>query len=347
MAKKRVTSKMVAEKAGVSQTTVSFVLNKVKGQNISPETTDRVIKAAHDLGYVPDVAARMLARGVSDNVALVLTRSHDAVLSDDYVSHILTGIAKVFRKEAYRILVEFVDENMQGRTYLKLAHGKEAFGLLVIPYSLSHQDLKALRSLTAEEFPIVTLGKIHDEIHSVSIRDHVGILEALNHLHDMGHRAIATISYAPHDSALVPMRRLKTYRQFLDSVGIAYRNDYVQYGAFDAESGYQAMNRLLSLDAVPTAVMALNDVMAFGAMTAIRESGLRAPEDIAVVGYDGIRLARYTAPSLTTVSAPDVEQGELAAKMLLDIIEQKPTEFQHVELDPKLVIRDSCGYRMN
>lgn len=344
MAKKRVTSKMVAKKAGVSQTTVSFVMNNVEGQNISPETTDRVMQAAHDLGYVPDVTARMLARGVSDNVALVLTRSHDAVLSDEYVSHILTGIAKVFRREAYRILVEFVDEDKQGKTYLNLARGREAFGLLVIPYSPSQQDIEAIRSLTAEDFPIVTLGKIHDEVHSVSIRDNQGIMDALNHLYDMGHRAIGTISYAPEDSLLVPTSRLETYRAFLRDVGIAYRDDYVQYGAFDAESGYQAMMRLLAVDDVPTAVVALNDVMAFGAMTAIQESGLKVPEDIAVVGYDGIRLARYTSPSLTTVSAPDIEQGELAAKMLLEIVDQKPDCYKHIELDPELVVRDSCGY---
>jgi len=343
MAKKRVTSKMVAERAGVSQTTVSFVLNKVEGQNISPETTDRVLKAARDLGYVPDAAARMLARGVSDNVALVLTRPHDAVLSDEYVSYILTGIAKIFRKESYRILVEFVDEDTQGRTYLNLAHGKEAVGLLVIPYNPSPKDIEVMLDLSREEFPIITLGKLHDEIHSVSIDDPLGVHDALTHLYDLGHQVIAAISYAPYGSTLAPVRRMRVYKQFLRERGLVVRDELIEYGAFTPESGYQATLRLLQLEQVPTAIFALNDVMAFGAMTAIQESGLKTPEDISVVGYDGIHLARYTSPSLTTLHAPNVEQGELAAKMLLDIINDKPIESQHIELFPQLIVRDSCG----
>jgi DNA-binding LacI/PurR family transcriptional regulator len=194
MAKKRVTSKMVAERAGVSQTTVSFVLNKVEGQNISPATTNRVLKAARDLGYVPDAAARMLARGVSDNVALVLTRPHDAVLSDEYVSYILTGIAKVFRKEAYRILVEFVDEDNQASTYLNLAHGKEAVGLFVIPYNPSQKDVATMVKLSEEDFPIITFGHLDERIKSVSVRDLDGVWDALSHLYNLGHRAIGAIS---------------------------------------------------------------------------------------------------------------------------------------------------------
>lgn len=343
MVRKRVTSTMVAKQAGVSQTTVSFVLNEVEGQNISPETTERVLNAARDLGYVPDAAARMLARGVSDNVALVLTRPHDAVLSDEYVSYILTGIAKVFRKDAHRILLEFVDEDTQGRTYLKLAHGKEAVGLLVIPYNPTNKDIAVMRELSAEDFPIITLGKVHDDIRSVSIKDQKGVLDALTHLYDLGHRRIAAISYAPQGGAMSPMGRLQTYERFTDEMNLDSRDELVQYGSFTPKSGYQATRRLLKLDRPPTAIFALNDIMAFGAMTAIQEAGLKVPEDISVVGYDGIHLARYTSPSLTTLQAPNVEQGELAAKMLRDIINDKPIESNHIELYPQLIIRDSCG----
>ena len=133
---------MVAQHAGVSQTTVSFVLNKVEGQNISEETQHRVFDAARELGYVPDATARNLARGVSDNVGLVLTKPHEAVLSDEYVSYILTGISKVFRKQELRILVEFIDEDRQADTYRQLAYGKEVVGLLVIPYNVSLKDIE-------------------------------------------------------------------------------------------------------------------------------------------------------------------------------------------------------------
>lgn len=346
MLKKRVTSKMVAKHAGVSQTTVSFVLNKVEGQNISQETTDRVLSSARELGYVPDATAQMLARGVSNNVALVLTRPHDAVLSDEYVSYILTGVSNVFRKESYRILVEFVDEDNQSNTYVKLAHGKEALGLFVIPYNASPSDVEAMASLSKEGFPIITLGQLDKRISSVSIQDNDGVWNALKHLHDMGHREIAAVSYAPKESAVVPMGRLQTYLKFVDEHNLSCDDNLIEYGVFTPESGYQATINLLKRNNPPTAIFALNDIMAFGAMTAIQETGLKVPEDIAVVGYDGIHLARYTTPSLTTVQAPNIEQGKIAAKMLLEIVKDKPLEPRHVELLPELIIRDSCGYKL-
>ncbi|MGJ3239183.1 MAG: LacI family DNA-binding transcriptional regulator [Anaerolineae bacterium] len=345
MGKKRVTSKMVAQRAGVSQTTVSFVLNKVKGQHISPETTERVLTAARELGYVPDATARMLARGVSNNVALVLTRPHDAVLSDEYVSYVLTGIAQVFRKESFRILVEFVNEGNQADTYLNLAHGKEAVGLIVIPYKASSSDIDTMINLSEEGFPIISLAHMDDRIRSVAI-DHLGgIRQLLAHLHQLGHQRIGAISYAPRDLASLPADRLAVYRDFLHQHNLPYHEDYVCYGAFSPESGYQAMCELLALAQPPTAVYALNDVMAFGAMTAVHEHGLRVPQDIAVVGYDGIHLARYTTPALTTVQAPTVQQGRIAGEMLRDLIQGKALASDHIVLTPELIIRQSCGYQ--
>lgn len=337
---------MVAERAGVSQTTVSFVLNEVKGQNISEETQARVFDAARELGYVPDAAARMLARGVSNNIALVLTRPHEAVLSDEYVSYILTGIAQVFRKESFRILVEFVDEDTQSDTYIHLAHGKEALGLVVIPYNASQKDIAAMQNLSKEGFPIVTLGYLDDAINSVSINDIGGVNDALRHLYQLGHRSIGAISYAPQESAVVPLGRLQVYNDFLVEHQLPYRDELVKYGAFSPESAYQATLAMLEEEEAPSAIFALNDVMAFGAMAAIQEKGLRVPQDMAVVGYDGIHLARYTTPSLTTVHAPNIEQGRFAAEMLLDIINDKPLESRHIELQPELIIRESCGHSL-
>lgn len=346
MAKKRVTSKMVAQHAGVSQTTVSFVLNKVEGQNISEETQRRVLDAAHELGYVPDATARNLARGISDNVGLVLTKPHEAVLSDEYVSYILTGISQIFRKQELRILVEFIDEDRQADTYRKLAHGNEVAGLLVIPYNASSKDIETMMSLSTENFPIVSLGFLNDTIQSVSINDVDGVIDALQHLYDLGHRSIAAISYAPEKSAVAPFTRLQAYKRFLAKHHLEYREEFVKFGVFTPESGYQATLELLNLSEPPTAIFALNDVMAFGAMSAIQESGYRIPQDLAVVGYDGIHLARYATPSLTTIEAPNVEQGHYAAEMLLKLINGKRLESRHIQLQPKLVIRDSCGYNL-
>lgn len=345
MVKKRVTSKQVAQHAGVSQTTVSFVLNKVDGQNISPETTQRVLQAAHDLGYVPDAAARTLARGISDNVGLVLTQPHEQVFSDVYVPYIITGLVKVLRQRGFRILVELADDDNESATYMNLAYGKEVSGLIVIPYNPSKRDIANLKQLTDEGFPVISLQPLDKAIHSVTAAHVTGARMATEHLIKLGHRKIATISYAPQNSNPYATARIDAYQAVLAEHDIQHNQDYVQYGAFDPDTGYNAAKTLMALEDRPTAIFALNDMMAFGAMTAIHELGLRVPDDVAVVGFDDIRLAAYTSPALTTINAPDIEQGQFAADMLLKLINGEPLDNKHIELQPELIIRESCGYR--
>ena len=243
-------------------------------------------------------------------------------------------------------MVEFIDEDHQADTYRKLAYGNEVVGLLVIPYKVSFKDIEIMESLSSEQFPIVSLGFLNEAISSVSINDIKGVLEALQHLYNLGHCSIATISYAPENSAVAPVRRLNAYEAFLAEQDLPYRDEFVKFGMFTPESAYQATLELLALDEPPTAIFALNDVMAFGAMSAIQENGYKVPQDIAVVGYDGIHLARYATPSLTTIEAPNLEQGHYAAEMLLKLINGKKLDSRQVELQSKLVIRDSCGYKL-
>jgi DNA-binding LacI/PurR family transcriptional regulator len=131
----------------------------------------------------------------------------------------------------------------------------------------------------------------------------------------------------------------------LQAAGITYQEALVRIGAYDPETGYDAMLSLLDGTTEFTALYAMNDVMAFGAMRAIRARGLRVPEDIAIVGFDDVRLAAYSQPALTTVSEPDVEHGRRAGEMLLRLIKGQPVPEKIIELPTKLVIRDSCGYR--
>lgn len=351
MPKKRVTSKMVAQHAGVSQTTVSFVLNKVEGQNISEETQHRVFDAARELGYVPDATARNLARGVSDNIALVLTQPHDAVFSDEYVSYVLTGVVQVMQKKGFRVFVEMVDTLQQSETYLNFAKGKEVAGLIVLPYHSRSHDVDTMVELIKDGFPLVSLGTTNifgenSDLNHVLIDSTLGVYDALNHLLELGHTRIGLISYAPKDSTHESQNRMAVYHKILSDNNIMIDKNLIKYGNYLPDSAYKATQELLALDDAPTAIFALNDVMAFGAMSAIQESGYKIPQDIAVVGYDGIHLARYATPSLTTIEAPNLEQGHYAAEMLLKLINGEKLDSRQVELQPKLVIRDSCGYKL-
>lgn len=345
MKQNKVTARQVAERAGVSQTTVSFVLNHVLKANISEVTRDRVLRAAQELGYVPDVAARSLARGRSTNIGLVLSHPHAQVFRDEYIPNILTGITQVTRESGYHILVEMVDEVSQSNTHRTMLRGKEVMGLIVQLYGPAKEDVVELKALASAGFPIVSLSALDPQIPAVTMTSFAGVREIVQHLIGLGHEHIGCISYAPQDRDAESSGRLAIYQQTLRDAGIDPDPAFARFGEYDPETGYREMQALLHLNPRPTAIFAMNDVMAFGAMAAITENGLRVPDDIAVVGFDDVRLARYTIPALTTVRAPDVERGKQAARMLLGLIEgQAPTPL-HVELKTEIVIRDSCGCR--
>lgn len=341
----KITSKQVAERAGVSQTTVSFVLNQTEAANISEETRQRVLNAVRELNYVPDVMARSLARGRSNNIALVLSKPHRQVFLDEYLPSILTGLNEITQQSGFRILVELVNDPGETNAYERLIHGKEIAGMLVNPNAMTPSDIEQVVTATKAHFPIVALNYVHPEIYSVSVDKLGGTRTVLEHLIKLGHRRIACITYAPPEH-LPPRGRLNVYRTTLEAAGLAFEESLVQYGAYDPETGYTAMKSLLATEQF-TAVYAMNDVMAFGAITAAHEAGLRVPEDMAIVGFDDIRLARYCTPPLTTVHEPDIEHGRTAGQMLIDLINGIMPAEKHVRLATRLVVRQSCGAHLN
>jgi DNA-binding LacI/PurR family transcriptional regulator len=339
---RKVTSKQVAERAGVSQTTVSFVLNQVDNSNISEETRQRVLQAAQELNYVPDMAARALARGRSSNIAVVLGQPHRQVFIDEYFPTLLTGLSQITQQHGFRILVELIDDTMSPDVYTNLIRGQEVAGMIVNFARPRPEDIESLVVCAAQRLPIVALNEWHPELYSVTVDKLAGVRKLMGHLLSLGHRRIACISYGPptHEHA---MRRLEVYRAMLESAGIAYDDSLVRFGAFDPETGYKAMRSILDSVIPPTAVFAMNDVMAFGAIAAICERGLRVPQDIAVIGFDDIRLARFAMPPLTTVYESDMEHGRQAGQMLVDLIGGKIPDEPHVRLETQLIVRQSCG----
>ncbi len=332
----------MAELAGVSQTTVSFVLNNVEGANISAETRERVLQAARELRYVPDTAARALARGRSDNIALVLGRPHRQVFLDEYIPSILTGIYEAIQPNGFRIMVELVNDVDNPGAYNSLIRGKEVAGMIVNLNATMIRDVEAILAHTAEHFPIVTLDNVHPDVYSVTVDKLGGSRSIVEHLVHLGHRRIACITYGPLEE-IHPADRLAIYRDVLEEAEIPYDEALVRIGGYDPQTGYTAMQSLLAAGQPFTALYAMNDMMAFGAIQAIHEAGLRIPEDIAVVGFDDIRLAEFSTPPLTTMREPDIEHGRLAGEMLIDLINGITPAVKHIQLATQLIIRDSCG----
>lgn len=340
--KARVTSKDVANRAGVSQTTVSFVLNNVAGANISAETSERVWRAAQELGYVPDVTARNLARGYNSNIGLMIIDPHAQVFIDEYLPNVMTGLMDVLREYGFRLLIELVNANSQPQTLRTMARGKEVAGMVVMRYSDKPEHLAQIRSLSADGYPLVTLSQLDPKVPSVSF-DHLdGVRQMTEHLISMGHETIGCISYGPPQD-LNASARVHAFRQTMRMNGLTVPPVLIQYGAYDPETAYAAAELLLNSGRRITAIQCLNDMMAVGAMRAVQERGLRVPEDIAIVGFDDIRLARFTTPPLTTIHVPEIDIGYTAGQMLLDLIHNRPLQQRHAMLPIEMVVRGSCG----
>ena len=340
MKKSQVTAQEVAKRAGVSPTTVSFVMNDIKSANISKATRQRVIDAADELAYVPRAAARSLAQGRSNNLGLVLIKPHEAVFNDPYMPHVIKGISLVTHQHGFRILVEMVEDSTHSQVLHTLVRSGEIACAIVAGSVWELRD--DLGTLVADGFPVVSLDMIENLAAKVVSIDHFdGVRQVVSHLINLNHQRIACIVYSRSD--LHARQRLDVFRETLRAAHIPVDEALVRFGDHDPESGYEAMKSLLEVDDPPTAVFGMNDMMAIGALTAIREAGLSVPQDIAVAGYDGVREARFTYPPLTTASSPEVELGQRAAAVVLDMLDGKPVDDAPILLQSQLIVRESCG----
>jgi DNA-binding LacI/PurR family transcriptional regulator len=337
---KRVTSMDVARRAGVSRTTVSFVLNKVEGMQISDETKKRVFSAADELGYVPDAAAQALASGRTKTIGLLLARRSQVIASDMYLTQVLEVLVHEVNRHGMRLMLEVVEDYENPESYLKLVRSNSIDGVL---YSGPLIQDSALRSLIDHGIPTVLMGNLPNMPYpSVDIDNRVAAEQAVKHLIRLGHRQIACITNAkPSYSGAAG--RLQGYRDALACEGLLYSADLVRYGDFDPESGYQQMSNLIESGVPMTAAFVASDVVALGAMSAIREHGLTIPRDIAVVGFDDVPVARYMDPSLTTIKLPMADLSRCACEMLVGMIRGENPQQRNVLLEANLIVRKSCG----
>lgn len=340
MSSKRVTSQDVANAAGVSRTTVSLVLNKVPGVQISEETRQRVIAAAHQLGYVPDAAARALVSRRAQIIGLVLTRRPQHVDSDGFLTQILDGLLSVIRKAGLRLLIDIVDPEHKKEAYLQLVRAKHIDGLI---FSGPRYDDEALLALQDEGVPVVLIGQLPESsLYSVDIDNRAASRSAVEHILSLGHTRVACITNAALEYTGAA-DRLAGYRDALLANGISYNPDYVRHGDFSPQSGYMEMKELLESNNSFTAVFVASDEVAIGAKAAIYDHGMTIPKDIALVGFDDLPLAAYLEPPLTTIHVPAIEIAKQASEILIQLIKGDLPSKRNNFLEANLVIRNSCG----
>ncbi len=336
---KRATSRDVAEAAGVSRTTVSFVLNEVTNIQIPEETRRRVREAARRLGYYPDASARSLASQRSGNIGVLLCRSADRVFGDVFLMEVLTGIHEVIHPRRYHILLEAIEDVTAPDAYIGLARSRQVDGLII---SGPRSDDRQLRGLEDEGFPVVLLGRLPESgLCQVDVDHRAAARTAVDYLLHRGHRRVAFIGQGP-PIYTATQARLRGYSEALAAAGLPCDETTLRYGDFSRASGYSAMQELLRLEQRPTAVFIGSDLVAFGALAAVRDAGLRIPDEMAVVGFDDVPMAADVTPPLTTVHLPARPLGHTAAEILMRQITGENVVQQTVLLDTHLVVRQSA-----
>ncbi|WP_312366469.1 LacI family DNA-binding transcriptional regulator [Ensifer sp.] len=335
------TSRDVAERAGVSRSTVSLVLSGSTQVSISHETRERVRAAAEALNYQPNRAGRMLVRGDTETLGIIVT---DPLLLavDGFIALLLQAIIARSREGGYRVMIDYVSDDSQ-RTYRDLMHEGAVDGLLVISPRTKDADLSAV---IETGFPVVLVGGIgHPDEFSISLPTRQAIRTLVDHLVALGHKRIAYVSFAPSDIFATHVR-VGAYTASLAGHGIPFDPALVVHANYSAASGRDAVMALLEAPGQrPTAIMAGNDTVAIGALRAIAEHGLRVPEDVSVVGFDDLPFAACLNPPLTTIHHDADLRAQLAVQALTRRIRGQTIEDRHLEVPAELVVRSSTGHR--
>ncbi|WP_456272940.1 LacI family DNA-binding transcriptional regulator [Bacillus sp. AK031] len=322
----------VAKQAGVSVATVSRVLN---GQNsVSTKTRIKVEDAIRKLNYEPSMLGRNL-RNSESRILLVMIPT----ISNPFYLEIIKGIEQIAISQNYNILLCETDSDPERENiYFDMVRKKMADGIISMDPAVNVETLKQL----AEKHAIIQCSEYSEDsgIPYITIDNEEASYRAVKHLIKIGNENIAMIN--SDEKNLYARLRKKGYQRALEEHGIPFNEDCViTVQQLGFENGQQAMKKILNLKDRPTAVFAVSDLLAIGALKEINNNGLNAPDDIAVVGFDKIDFSNMTHPTLTTIAQPMYKMGTMAAKMLIDQI--KGEKVESIILGHELVIRESTS----
>ncbi|MER5454329.1 LacI family DNA-binding transcriptional regulator [Micromonospora sp. NPDC002389] len=335
----RPTLDAVAARAGVGRGTVSRVVNG--SPQVSPEARAAVQQAIAELGYVPNRAARALVTQRTDSVALVVSESGERIFAEPFFAGIVRGISSVLLETPLQLWLAMAQSPLERERVEHHLTNQHVDGVLL----LSLHDSDPLPTLLEERgLPTVLGGRparmLHPEAQPASFVDvdnAGGARQAVEYLAARGRRRIATIA-GPQDMG-AGLARLAGYRDAVRTAGFGVNPDLIGYGDFSEESGSTAMRQLLDRCPDLDAVFVAADLMAFGAMRTLRETGRRVPEDVAVIGFDDAPIARQANPPLTSVFQPVDEMGRQMARLLVARIRGDEIPDPHIVLDTQLVER--------
>ena len=341
---RRPTQVDVATRAGVSRATVSYVINgQANGKvAISQETVDRVLQVVQELGYEPDAGARALRSGSTKTIGLIIPDLHNPHFWEN-----ADGVEQEARAAGYRLLLSSMDlDASYGADIFKDLTGRRIDALIVmgclVDQSADAQEI--LKRGLQRGLSIVEISDRQEQEHQIDcvLADYRATTqEAMAHLLALGHRRIGLVFGVNLTELAVD--RLIPYQECLEAAGLPADPALIAHCGPTIDDGYQAALQLLALPARPTAILAVNDLLAIGVMRAAADLGLRIPTDLSLVGFDDIREARYLVPRLTTASKDAVRAGREAIRLVLQRIEDPSRPREIVTLPARFIVRESTG----
>ncbi|MCA1621162.1 MAG: LacI family transcriptional regulator [Acidobacteria bacterium] len=347
--KRPITLADIAAQAGVAPMTVSRVLNQ--SGYVHEETRERVLRVARALNYRRNGLARGLKRQRTDTVGLVL-----GDIANPFAAELARGVRERLDEHGYTLFICVSEHSAKEDLAAFDALADHRVDGLIVATRASKLGNDRLAELVGMGIPVVLVGRDfrHEGADLVAADNHKGGYEATEHLISLGHKHIGFIGITLTSG--IGLRRFQGYLEALRDHGLAVEESLIvggtggtdeQMPGYSTESiGFEGMRQLLKLGRRPTAVFARNDFTAVGAVSAIKEAGLRIPEDIAIVGYDDVPLASHTSPPLTTVRQPTREQGRIAAEFLLRRTgSREPVPREERILRCELVVRESTVAR--
>ncbi|EGQ7943736.1 LacI family DNA-binding transcriptional regulator [Vibrio cholerae] len=327
------TMKDIARLAGVSTSTVSHVINK--SRFVSDEIAERVNNAAQQLNYAPSALARSLKMNRTKTIGMLVTTS-----TNPFFGEVVKGVERSCYHQGYNlILCNTEGDNQRMKASINTLLQKRVDGLLLMCSTLEGERLDVFDRYP--DIPIVVMdwGPIlfaSDKIQDNSLQ---GGYMAAKHLIESGHKEIGCITgpLIRHQAQM----RYEGYKRALAEAGIAINPDWIVESDFECEGGYQAFEKLYERGKLPSALFVSNDMMAMGVIQAASQRGLRVPDDLSLIGYDDVHIAKFMTPALTTIHQPKYRLGKAAVDTLLYRLENPDTTAQVVQLEPTLVVRNS------
>ncbi|HEX3053855.1 MAG TPA: LacI family DNA-binding transcriptional regulator [Aggregatilineaceae bacterium] len=329
----------VAKLAGVSQPTVSRVLNQTETTiPVSEETREKVFAAIKELGYRPNMTARSLRTQRTQMISLMI-----ADISNGFYHPIARTVQDVARTHDYDVLIANSDHLYENeKHFCEAVMRRPVDGVIMVPEHLTYEDIDNLIAIT--NTPIAVLGQHvdHPSVDAVYADDEKGTYEAVKWL--ITERGYASIGYLGVPSAFPPgIRRWRGFQKALTELGITFDPDFLMEGDFTVDSGRSAVQSLIAKKKLPGVIFALNDLMAIGAISALQDADLSVPGDVGVMGFDNIREATIITPKLTTVAQYPSDIGQKLAEVLFERIDGLSPDYgRRIEVPLTLMPRESA-----